>query len=450
MQTLIKNATIFNEGIRYTGSLYIRDGRIKKIYRTGNDLNLHGKIHEIDASDLWLLPGVIDDQVHFRDPGFPEKADFYTESKAAVAGGVTSVMDMPNTMPQTITQSYLQEKFVMASEKSLSNYSFYLGATNDNIEEIAATDPSHVCGIKVFMGASTGNMLVDDPGALEKIFSRAPCLVAVHCEDENTIQTNAARFREQYGPNVPISCHPDIRSEEACYRSSSLAVDLAKKHHTRLHILHLSTARELTLLNGTIPLNNKTITAEVCIHHLWFSQDDYDALGSLIKWNPAIKTKKDREALLQGILDNRIDVIATDHAPHTLDEKRRPYFDAPSGGPLIQHSLVAMLELVRNGLLTVEKVVEKMCHAPAILFGIDQRGFIREGYWADLVLVDPKKDWTVRSENIRYKCGWSPFENVTFHSQVQSTFVNGHMIYDSGTIDETNKGQALRFNRIKA
>ncbi len=401
----------------------------------------------IDARGKWLLPGVIDDQVHFRDPGLTHKGDLYTESRAAIAGGVTSYMEMPNTVPNTLTQELLEQKYRMASEKSLANYSFYMGASNDNLTEVVKTDPRTVCGVKVFMGASTGNMLVDNPDTLEGIFRHSPTLVAVHCEDEETIRSNTNRFREQYGENIPLSAHALIRSREACIKSSSLAVELALKHNTRLHILHLSTADEMALLSNKPSNSGKRITAEVCVHHLWFSDEDYKRLGSRIKWNPAIKSASDREALLAALLDGRIDVVATDHAPHTAEEKSKSYFSCPSGGPLVQHSLVAMLEMSRDEKLSPAMVVEKMCHAPARIFGVDRRGFIRQGYHADLVLVDPESPWTVEPDNILYKCGWSPFEGQTFHSKITHTFVGGHLAWLNDGFDESHLGERLLFNR---
>lgn len=401
----------------------------------------------IDAHGKWLIPGVIDDQVHFRDPGLTQKGDLFTESRAAVAGGVTSFMEMPNTVPNTLTQELLEQKYKMAREKSLANYSFYMGASNDNLTEVVKTDPRTVCGVKVFMGASTGNMLVDNPDTLEGIFKHSPTLVAVHCEDEETIRSNTSLFREQYGENIPISAHPLIRSRQACFKSSKLAVELALKHNTRLHILHLSTADEMQLLSNKPSNSGKRITAEVCVHHLWFSDEDYARLGSWIKWNPAIKSDSDREALLAALLDGRIDVVATDHAPHTAQEKSNSYFLCPSGGPLVQHSLVAMLEMSRDEKLSPEMVVEKMCHAPARIFGVDRRGFVRQGYHADLVLVDPESPWTVDTDNILYKCGWSPFEGQTFHSKVTHTFVGGHLAWHNNQFDESHLGERLLFNR---
>ncbi|RLD36851.1 MAG: dihydroorotase, partial [Bacteroidetes bacterium] len=380
-------------------------------------------------------------------PGLTHKGDLHTETRAATAGGITSIMEMPNTTPQTLTQELLAEKYELGAEKSLTNYSFYMGTSNDNLDEIVMTDPATVCGIKVFMGASTGNMLVDDPDILEKIFEKAPTLVAVHCEDEPTIQENVRILKERFGEDIPIDYHPLIRSEEACYRSSSLAVSLAEKYGTRLHVLHLTTARELSLFNNTIPLEKKQITAEVCIHHLWFHDADYGQLGTHIKWNPAIKSLEDRDELLKALIDNRIDVVATDHAPHTLEEKDNKYFKAPSGGPLVQHALPAMLEFFHKGAISMEKVVEKMCHAPAECFRVKNRGYIREGYAADLVLIDMKAPWKVEKENILYKCGWSPLEGQEFQSQVTHTFINGHLAYREGIFDESRKGERLLFDR---
>ncbi len=443
----IKNAIIVNEGMVFGGGVYINDGLIKLVFMNGDQPDIPPGARVIDAYGLHLIPGVIDDQVHFRDPGLTHKADIYTESKAAVAGGITSFMDMPNTVPQTLTQELLEEKYQLGAEKSLANYSFYMGASNDNLEELLRTDPFTVCGIKVFMGASTGNMLVDDPRVLERIFEKAPLLVATHCEHEPTIQENTLIARKRFGDDIPIDYHPMIRSEEACYRSSKHAVELAGKYGTRLHVLHLSTGSELDLFTNRTPLKDKKITAEVCVHHLWFHDADYERLGTLIKWNPAIKSMDDRDELIRGILDDRLDVIATDHAPHTMDEKNNTYLKAPSGGPLVQHSLPAMLELFRKGVVTIEKVVQKMCHAPAICFGVRDRGFIREGYKADLALIDLNDPWTVERSNILYKCGWSPFEGQQFHARVTHTFVNGHLAYELGAFDESVKGERLLFKR---
>ena len=449
MNYLITNAQIINEGKIFKGSVWIKDGMIERVIDQGKNLDDFdtSDYQIIDASGKYLIPGVIDDQVHFRDPGLSAKADIYTESKAAVAGGITSFMEMPNTIPQTLTQELLEEKYCIGAEKSLANYSFYMGASNDNLDEIVKTDPKNVCGIKVFMGASTGNMLVDDPETLEGIFRDAPTLVAVHCEDEDTIRENTEVFREKYGEDIPIALHPEIRSAEACYKSSSFAVDLAKKFGTRLHVLQLTTAREMELFGNDIPLAEKKITSEVCVHHLWFSEEDYKHRGTFIKWNPAVKKASDRTGLWEALLDDRLDIVATDHAPHTLEEKQNTYFKAPSGGPLVQHSLVAMLEAHRKGKITLEKIVEKMCHAPAECFKVDKRGYIRKGYFADIVLVDMESKWTVEKENVLYKCGWSPFEGDEFNSKVTHTFVNGNLVYKTENFDESVKGQRLKFNR---
>jgi dihydroorotase len=441
---LITNANIVNEGKTFRGNVLIENDLITKISETEIKVSAE---RTIDAHGKYLLPGIIDDQVHFREPGLIHKAEIYTESRAAVAGGITSYMEMPNTVPNVLTQELLEAKYKRASEASLANYSFFMGASNDNIEEVLKTDPHTVCGVKVFMGSSTGNMLVDNRTTLENIFSKCKLLIATHCEDEATIRANMEKFRAQYGENIPVECHPLIRNAEACYKSSALAVELAKKYNTRLHILHLSTAKEMELFDGKTPLKEKRITAEVCVHHLWFSDEDYKTKGNFIKWNPAIKTKNDRDALLKGVLENKIDVICTDHAPHTIEEKKQPYLKAPSGGPLVQHSLVAMLELVLEKKLTIEKVAEKMSHAVADCFGVEKRGYIREGYFADLVLVDLRSPWTVDPSNIFYKCGWSPFEDITFRSKVTHTFVNGHLAYIDGRFDESKKGQRLLFKR---
>jgi dihydroorotase len=440
---LIKNATIVNEGRSFNADVLVKEGKIEKI---GEGLSAAGA-EIIDASGKHLLPGCIDDQVHFREPGLTHKAEIYTEAKAAVAGGITSFMEMPNTVPNTLTQELLSDKYKIASERSLANYSFFMGASNDNIDEVLKTDPRNVCGIKVFMGSSTGNMLVDNKQTLENLFSKCKMLIATHCEDEATIRANTETYKEKYGEDVPVECHPLIRSAEACYKSSSMAVELAKKYDTRLHILHISTAIETKLFDNKTPLREKKITAEACVHHLWFSDEDYKTKGMLIKWNPAVKTKNDREEIMKALLDDRIDIIATDHAPHTLEEKDNKYFKAPSGGPLVQHALVAMLELARQGKITIEKVVEKMSHAPADCFRVEKRGFIREGYWADLVLVDLGSAWEVKRENVLSKCGWAPFEGQIFHSKVTHTFVSGHLAYADGKFDESVKGQRLLFER---
>ena len=438
MKTLIKNATIVNEGQLFKGDVLIEDERIAEITTPGQIANAD-KI--IDAEGKYLFPGCIDDQVHFREPGLTHKAEIYTEAKSAVAGGVTSYMEMPNTVPNTFTKQLLEEKYTRASVVSLANYSFYMGASNDNIDEVLNTNPKNVCGVKIFMGSSTGNMLVDNRDTLEALFSKCKMLIATHCEDEATIKHNTQVYKEKYGDAVPVECHPLIRSEEACYTSSSMAVELAKKHNTRLHILHISTAKEIALFDNSKPLKEKRITAEACIHHLWFSDADYTTKGNFIKWNPAIKKASDREAILKAVLDNRIDVIATDHAPHTKEEKLQPYVKAPSGGPLVQHSLNAMLELYHQKKITLEKIAEKMAHAVADCFRIENRGYIRKNYFADLVLVDLNKTFTVEHQNILSKCGWSPFENQEFHSVITHTFVNGHLVYSNGIFDETKKGK---------
>lgn len=441
---LIVNAKIVNEGKIIEGDLFIRNGKIEKV---GSDLSRLGAEKVIDANGNYLLPGLIDDQVHFREPGLTHKGDIYTESRAAVAGGITSFMEMPNTVPNTITQKLLAEKYEIGKNNSLANYSFYFGATNDNLEEVLKTNQRNVCGIKVFMGSSTGNMLVDNAKTLENIFSKVDMQIATHCEDEATIRKNTEIFKQKYGEEVPFEFHPEIRSHEACFLSSSLAVELAKKFNTKLHILHISTADELALFDSSIPLEKKRITAEACIHHLWFDSDDYKEKGSLIKWNPAVKMREDKEAIMRGVLDDKIDVMATDHAPHTLDEKQNTYFMAPSGGPLVQHSLVAAMEFFKLGKMSIEKLVEKMCHNPALLFQVDLRGFIREGYFADLVIVDPHQSWKVDHSNILYKCGWSPFDGYKFTSKVTHTFVSGHLAFENGKLDKSKNGERLLFNR---
>ena len=443
---LIKNATIINEGRTFHGSLLIKDEIIASI-GSPDQMDIPASTKTIDATGLLLIPGVIDDQVHFREPGLTHKGDIFSESRAAAAGGVTSFMDMPNTDPQTVTIDILNEKYLIGSENSVTNYSFYLGATNTNLEEVLRVDPSAVCGIKLFMGSSTGNMLVDNETALRELFARSSLPITAHCEDEPIIRKNSEIYREKYGEDVPVRMHPLIRSREACFRSSSHAVNLAKEYNTRLHILHLSTADELKLFSNELPLNQKRITGEVCVHHLWFDESSYDNLGTLIKWNPAIKTRFDRDALINGVNNNLIDIIATDHAPHTLEEKERTYFKAPSGGPLIQHSLVAMLELWYRKIFSLEKIVEMMCHNPAVLFNIRKRGFIREGYKADLCLINPSSPWIVSKGNILYKCGWSPFEGTTFRSKVVQTIVNGTVVYDNGVINDDYRGQRLMFDR---
>lgn len=443
---LIKNATIINEGRTFHGSLLIKDEIIASI-GSPDQMDIPASTKTIDATGLLLIPGVIDDQVHFREPGLTHKGDIFSESRAAAAGGVTSFMDMPNTDPQTVTIDILNEKYLIGSENSVTNYSFYLGATNTNLDEILKVDPAGVCGIKLFMGSSTGNMLVDNETALRELFARSSLPITAHCEDEPIIRKNSEIYREKYGEDVPVRMHPLIRSREACFRSSSHAVSLAREYNARLHILHLSTADELKLFRNDLPLSEKRITGEVCVHHLWFDESSYDNLGTLIKWNPAIKTRFDRDALINGVNNNLIDIIATDHAPHTLEEKERTYFKAPSGGPLIQHSLVAMLELWHRKIFSLEKIVEMMCHNPAVLFNIRKRGFIREGYQADLCLINPSSPWIVSKGNILYKCGWSPFEGTTFRSKVVQTIVNGTVVYDNGVINDDYRGQRLMFDR---
>jgi len=443
--TLIKNAQIVNEGSVFEGDVLIDGEYIIDIDTSISSKSADTKI--IDAEGKYLIPGVIDDQVHFREPGLTHKANIESESRAAVAGGITSFIEMPNTVPQATTQKLLEDKFKTASKSSYANYSFMFGGTNDNLEELLKTNPKKVAGIKLFLGSSTGNMLVDNEEVLEKIFSSTKLLISVHCEDEATIKANLSKHVEEFGDDIPIEKHPIIRSEEACYLSSSKAVRLAKKTGARLHIFHLSTAKETSLFTNKVPLEKKKITAEVCVHHLWFSSEDYKTKGTFIKWNPAVKTEADRDGLWKALLDDRIDVIATDHAPHTLEEKQQPYTKAPSGGPLVQHALPAMMQAFRQEKISVEKIVEKMCHNPAKLFQIEKRGFIKKGYYADLVLVDPASPWTVKKDNILYKCGWSPFEGTTFYSKITHTFVNGNLIYNNGNFNDTIKGKRLEFNR---
>ncbi|MEY4991896.1 MAG: hypothetical protein RI948_771 [Bacteroidota bacterium] len=442
MKTIIKNGTIINEGKRFTADILISKGRIEKI---ADQIALHEQVQEIDASGLFILPGCIDDQVHFREPGLTHKGNIYTESRAAVAGGITSFMEMPNTVPNALTQQLLEDKYQIAAQNAIANYSFFMGASNDNLEEVLRTDTSKICGVKVFMGSSTGNMLVDKESVLEGLFSRVGALIATHCEDETTVRANLAAFQEKYGESIPVSAHPLIRSEEACYLSSSKAVALAKKHGARLHVLHISTAKETHLFDNTLPLDQKKITAEACIHHLWFSDADYASKGNLIKWNPAVKTAFDREGIWEALLDDRIDVVATDHAPHTIEEKAQAYSSAPSGGPLVQHALLAMLDKVNEGKITLERVVEKMAHAPATLFRIKERGYIREGYAADLVLVAPTPDKPVHKADLLYKCGWSPFEGHQFTHHIHSTYVNGNCVYAGTKIIEQHLGERLLF-----
>jgi dihydroorotase len=441
---LILNANIVNEDKVFQGDVFIKGKHIEAI---GTDLSSRHAHKLIDARGQHLFPGAIDDQVHFREPGLTHKGNIYTESKAAVAGGVTSFMEMPNTNPPTFTQALLEDKYQIASRSSLANYSFFMGASNDNLEEVLKTDVTKVCGLKIFMGSSTGNLLVDNPKTLEGFFSRFPSLIAAHCEDEQTIRVNSAAFKDKYGDDVPIECHPLIRSEEACYKSSSFAIELAKKHGTRFHILHISTSKETSLFDNSIPLEKKKITAEACIHHLWFSDADYKRLGTLIKWNPAIKTEADRKGIFNALLDDRIDIVATDHAPHAWEEKQNKYFNAPSGGPLIQHSLVAMLEFFHRKQISLEKIAQKMSHSPAIAYQIQDRGFVREGYFADLVLVNLHAPWEVKKANILAKCQWSPFEGQVFNSKIKKTIVSGHLVFDDDKFDESQPGQRLFFNR---
>jgi dihydroorotase len=440
---LFKSGTIVNEGKKFVGDVLVKDGRIEQI---GTSISYDGNHEEVNIEGKLLLPGLIDDQVHFREPGLIHKGDIFTESRAAVAGGITSYMEQPNTKPAATTIEELEKKYKRASEVSIANYSFNMGASNDNLEELKKVSKTDVAGIKIFMGSSTGNMLVDAQNTLEGIFQLDHQLIT-HCEDEGTIRANLEKAKAQYGDNIPMRMHPVIRSEEACYLSSSFAVELAKKYNSRLHVFHISTAKETELFTSKIPLSEKRITSEVCIHHLWFDDSQYDTKGSLIKWNPAVKTVADREGLWEALLDDRLDVVATDHAPHTMDEKNNPYLSAPSGGPLVQHALQAMLQKVEEGKISIEKVVEKMAHASADLFRIEGRGYIREGYYADLVVVDPSKSQTVSKDNLFYKCGWSPFEGETFSNVVEATYVNGNCVYQKGLIQETTVGSRLKFNR---
>ena len=443
MNYLLKNGTIINEGRVFTSDILIKEDRIEKI---GGIIENNCGAVEIDASGKLIIPGCIDDQVHFREPGLTHKGTIFSESRAAVAGGITSFMEMPNTVPNALTQELLEEKYAIASKSSIANFSFFMGASNDNLAEVLKTNPTNVCGIKVFMGSSTGNMLVDNEKALEGLFSQVGMLIATHCEDENTIKANLEKAKTLYGEHIPIQEHPIIRSEEACYKSSAFAVSMAQKYGSRLHVLHISTEKETHLFENTIPLEQKKITAEACIHHLWFSEKDYNSKGNFIKWNPAVKKESDRLGIWKALLDNRIDVIATDHAPHTLQEKSQSYLNAPSGGPLVQHGLLAMLEKVKEGVLSLEKVVEKMCHSPAILFRIKERGFIREGYKADLVVISQEKSPIVTKENCLYSCAWSPFEGIQFSHTIEKTFVNGNIVFKDNTIYDGNLGQRLIFN----
>jgi dihydroorotase len=441
---LIKNAKIVNENTIFLGDVLIENEIIKQI---SSEIKAPGNVEIINAHGKYLIPGFIDDQVHFREPGLTHKGNIATESRAAIAGGITTFIEMPNTVPQATTQKLLEDKFTIAAKDSYANYSFMFGGTNDNLEELLKTDPKKVAGIKLFLGSSTGNMLVDNEEILEKIFSSTKMIISVHCEDEATIRKNTQEFIEKYGEDIPIKYHPIIRSEEACYLSSSKAIELAKKTGARLHVFHLSTAKETHLFRNDIPLEEKQITSEVCIHHLWFSDKDYEEKGTHIKWNPAVKTEADRLGLWEALLDDRIDVIATDHAPHTLEEKSNKYLKAPSGGPLVQHAIVAILEKVKEGVISIEKAVEKMSHNPAKLFQIEKRGFIKEGYFADIVLIDTNKPQTVSRDNLLYKCGWSPFEGTTFSSTITHTLVNGNLIYNNGVFNDEIKGKRITFNR---
>lgn len=439
---LIKNANIVNRGKIFTGDIEIWRGRIQRI---DNQINIKADV-EIDATGKYVIPGIIDDQVHFREPGLTHKATIGSEARAAVAGGTTSFMEMPNTKPAALTQELLEDKYQIAAKTSLANYSFFMGASNENIEEVLKTNAKDVCGIKVFMGSSTGNMLVDAVETLEALFSRCPMLIATHCEDEATVRKNYDWFYSKYGENIKPEQHPLIRDEEACFKSSSMAVELAKKHNTRLHILHLTTMNELSLFDNTLSLENKRITSEVCIHHLYFNSKDYATLGNLIKCNPAIKGAYNQAALWEALLDNRLDIIATDHAPHTWEEKQNPYPSSPSGLPLVQHSLQVMLDFYHQGKISLERIVEKMCHAPAVCFNVKDRGYIDEGYFADLVIVDIEKPYTVQKENILYQCGWSPLEGKTFKGTIETTIVSGHIAYHNGVFDDNQKGMRMEFS----
>jgi dihydroorotase len=442
---LIKNVFVASEGYYDVYDVLIESPFISKIERCIDDLPKN--VIEIDGTNKILIPGMIDDQVHFREPGLTYKGDIYTESKAAVAGGITSYMEMPNTKPPAITIEELEKKYSIAAQKSLANYSFYLGASNDNIDEIKKADYNTICGVKVFLGSSTGNLLVDDPKAIEKLFAECPTLIAAHCEDDHIIKKNLDKITDEYGFDLPPYFHPIIRNEEACYASSKFAVETAKKYGTRLHILHISTAKELSLFTNEIPLKEKKITAEACIHHLWFSDEDYERLGHKIKWNPAIKTRYDRDKILEAVNSDIIDVIATDHAPHTLEEKNKPLLEAPSGGPLVQHALLALLDMYQQNKISLETLVRKTSHSVADMFAIENRGYIEEGYYADVVLVNLKETTEVKKENLLYKCGWSPFEGHTFSSKIEKTFVNGYLVYDNGKVNKELHSMRLKFKR---
>lgn len=441
---LILNAQVVNEGTIQSADVFVKDGLIEKI-----GTNLSGLTADtvIDATGKYLFPGVIDDQVHFREPGLTHKACIHSEARAGVAGGVTSFMEMPNTVPNALNQELLADKYEIAARTSLANYSFYMGASNDNIEEVLKTNIQNVCGVKIFMGSSTGNMLVDNEKTLENIFSNSPLLIATHCEDEATVRANSAIYKERFGDNPHPRVHPEIRNIEACYKSSSMAVELAKRHNARLHILHITTGEETALFTNEIPLKEKRITSEVCVHHLWFDARDYETLGNQIKCNPAVKADGHKQQLLQALLDDKIDVIATDHAPHTWAEKQNPYWSSPAGLPLVQHPLNLMLEFYKDGKITLEKIAEKMSHAVADCFQISKRGYIREGYWADLVLVDLNESTTVTKENVYYQCGWSPLEGQTLHSKITHTIVSGHLAFQEGTFDESITGKRMLFER---
>lgn len=443
--TLIKNAKIVNENKIFEGDVLIENEFIVEIAEQISVKSSSWKI--VDAEGNYLIPGMIDDQVHFREPGLTHKADMASESRAAVAGGITSFIEQPNTVPNAVTQELLEQKYQIASQKSYANYSFMMGATNDNLEEVLKTNPRNVAGIKMFLGSSTGNMLVDNPEIIENIFSKTKMLIAVHCEDEITIKNNLATYKEQFGEDIPVEYHPKIRSAEACYISSSQAIELAKKTGARLHVFHVSTAKETELFTNKIPLEEKQITAEVCVHHLWFTDDDYAKKGNLIKWNPAVKSQQDKDELWKALLDDKIDVIATDHAPHTIEEKSKKYLEAPSGGPLVQHALVALFEAHLQGKISIEKIVEKTAHNPAKIFKIEKRGFVKEGYYADLTIVNTHQPWNVKKENILYKCGWSPFEGANFKSKITHTFVNGELVYQKGKVKDITAGQRLLFER---
>jgi len=445
MAYLIQNALLINEGRRYHADVRIRGNKIETISEQGLIPQKGETV--INAKGKLLIPGAIDDQVHFREPGLTHKADLYTESRAAVAGGITSFMEMPNTSPPALTQQLLADKYAIAAEKSLANYSFFMGSSNDNLEEVLKTDPKTVCGVKIFMGSSTGNMLVDNSATLDGIFKECPMLIALHCEKEEIVRANLAHYQSLYPDGIPVTAHPLIRNEEACYASSSAAVELATKYNTRIHILHISTAKETTLFRNDISLSEKRITAEACVHHLWFTDADYLTKGNFIKWNPAVKTAQDREGVRAALIDGRIDVLATDHAPHTLEEKAMDYSKAPSGGPLVQHALPALMELAKQGVFSYELIVQKFSHNVADLFQIDRRGYIREGYFADLVLIDPEKNETVTRNNVLYKCGWSPFEGDTFSHGITHTFINGNLVYENGIFDERTRGERILFNR---